>query len=723
MPINPNTVSSLYTPLYLVDSKPLDAKFKINSLLNIQDIAPAYVGHIFYSVSENKHYKVTSIKNGYFHYSSSSVQPYQPLGLEYVQWELVPDYYIDTYEEFGAGGSTETPQTIKTKYESNADTNAYTDAEKTKLTGIEVGAQVNPTFKTVGGQSITGAGDIPVNVAFNLQSDSIATYANLPTGLNNTTDVNKAYYVQSDKLVYVWDGTAFPLEGNGIDFKGDDDVRQVLQEFLEGSAYVVFDYSTSVWQDALRRDDGSNLPNIYNKSITIPISNINKFRYQGRLWQSGDQPDIDTTSTVLGKKSDGTYVQLLPAVLSPAGGGLVPIGEYEFDSVGIVELYINRANDNTYIPILSKLFVETDAVKKEIVRRTPEFESTFNVLDYKLDSDIDDRLCIQRAINDCFVKGGGKVFFPERLNGYNLGSSLTSREEVVNGLSAPEFPLAQLIIPNNEDTSKLITIEFEGAYIPNFAEEAIVPVGKSNRNVIQSQRIATTNDGSAIIASCWTPGGTYSGKSYIQIVFRNLHFRNNTISSGVDVENKMNGIDMQHVTQFLYDYIKVDISSLLYNAVEPTSSVGILMPSVNNKVQNGEGSSYIAGYYSGLRLGEHFNAKRYIVLGCINGIEFPDTVASYHSASIVHLNIEACRNMIKMQNSNQVLNIFNYDVEHHNDVQKWYNYQFDILKTGGSGVVNIFNAQVVKSFIGNVNEFIVSGNPDYKVFSGVGVTP
>ena len=34
----------------------------------------------------------------------------------------------------------ETAAQIKTKYESNADTNAFTDAEQTKLTGIETGA-------------------------------------------------------------------------------------------------------------------------------------------------------------------------------------------------------------------------------------------------------------------------------------------------------------------------------------------------------------------------------------------------------------------------------------------------------------------------------------------------------------------------------------------------------------------------------------------------------
>lgn len=235
MPINPNNVSYLTKSLYLTTGEPIDAKFKIQSLLYLNDISPAYVGHIFYSEDENNHYKITSVKDGYLDYQSNLIVPEQPMGDEYLDYEIVPNYFIDGYELLASGGgSSETPQTIKTKYESNANTNAYTDSEKTKLAGIEVGAQVNPTFKTVGGQSITGAGNIPVTVPFNIQSDSILTYTNLPTGLNNTTDVNKAYYVQSDKLVYVWDGTAFPTEGNGIDLRGDANPEDIVNEaFLQ----------------------------------------------------------------------------------------------------------------------------------------------------------------------------------------------------------------------------------------------------------------------------------------------------------------------------------------------------------------------------------------------------------------------------------------------------------------------------------------------------------
>ena len=45
----------------------------------------------------------------------------------------------------GVTGQQQTAAEIKTAYESNADTNAFTDAEKTKLTGIETGATADQT--------------------------------------------------------------------------------------------------------------------------------------------------------------------------------------------------------------------------------------------------------------------------------------------------------------------------------------------------------------------------------------------------------------------------------------------------------------------------------------------------------------------------------------------------------------------------------------------------
>jgi len=80
----------------------------------------------------------------------------------------------DSQWELQQGQSTaETPATIKTKYESNPDTNAFTDSEKTNLnnqsgtnTGDEttVGIQSKRPLKTVDGQTLEGSGDIPFPV-------------------------------------------------------------------------------------------------------------------------------------------------------------------------------------------------------------------------------------------------------------------------------------------------------------------------------------------------------------------------------------------------------------------------------------------------------------------------------------------------------------------------------------------------------------------------------
>lgn len=45
-------------------------------------------------------------------------------------------------------------------------------------------------------------------------SGRVATYSALPSGLG-TGDAGKAYYVEADGLIYIWDGSAFPASGSG----------------------------------------------------------------------------------------------------------------------------------------------------------------------------------------------------------------------------------------------------------------------------------------------------------------------------------------------------------------------------------------------------------------------------------------------------------------------------------------------------------------------------
>ena len=56
----------------------------------------------------------------------------------------------------GGGGSSETAATIKQKYESNENTNAFTDEDKQKLEGIEVASDIS-SFTTSFNEAFTAS--------------------------------------------------------------------------------------------------------------------------------------------------------------------------------------------------------------------------------------------------------------------------------------------------------------------------------------------------------------------------------------------------------------------------------------------------------------------------------------------------------------------------------------------------------------------------------------
>lgn len=66
-----------------------------------------------------------------------------------------------------------------------------------------------------GSQGIQG----PQGTGLQLQG-RVPSYSNLPSGLNSTTDKGKAWIVDADGLLYIWDGSAFPTSGNGLSIVG-----------------------------------------------------------------------------------------------------------------------------------------------------------------------------------------------------------------------------------------------------------------------------------------------------------------------------------------------------------------------------------------------------------------------------------------------------------------------------------------------------------------------
>lgn len=160
----------------------------------------------------------------------------------------------------GGGGSAETPATIKTKYESNPDTNAFTDAEKAKLAAVEAGATadmtpaeivaaVNAALGNAGWQSGSAGGIYSsewkgTRAYFAISSGATSTWIQIPfvasqfdnisaygvAGLTIPAGVTKARlramvrrnaYSGNNQFIFYKNGTAMP-EGSGGAVEGID---------------------------------------------------------------------------------------------------------------------------------------------------------------------------------------------------------------------------------------------------------------------------------------------------------------------------------------------------------------------------------------------------------------------------------------------------------------------------------------------------------------------
>ena len=107
---------------------------------------------------------------------------------------------INTLQTNNTGVNTgdETPLSVKTKYESNANTNAFTDTEKTKVTnlsGINSGdettlsIQTKRPLKTVNGNSLEGIGDVAISGAALTKVSSYSSVVINNFNTNTLTDV------------------------------------------------------------------------------------------------------------------------------------------------------------------------------------------------------------------------------------------------------------------------------------------------------------------------------------------------------------------------------------------------------------------------------------------------------------------------------------------------------------------------------------------------------
>ena len=102
---------------------------------------------------------------------------------------FILDSDSDAWIQQGAAVGAETPASIKTKYESNPDTNVFLDAEKTKLSGIDVGATDDQTAAEI---AALVAAEADTNFITDAEKTKIANAVVLNTHIGQT-DTPAAY--------------------------------------------------------------------------------------------------------------------------------------------------------------------------------------------------------------------------------------------------------------------------------------------------------------------------------------------------------------------------------------------------------------------------------------------------------------------------------------------------------------------------------------------------
>lgn len=192
-------------------------------------------------------------------------------------------FYFDTTQNKGfewdgtiwvPRGVEETAASIKTKYESNSDTNAFTDSEKTKLAGIESGAEVNDTASQVATKYESNSDtnkftDAEKSKLAGLESSKyLGTYANLSAlqtaqpspDIGSYADVDGG--VGSEVSRYIWD---------------DDDAEYVVQGgsgTAETAASIKTKYESNADTNAFTDAEKTKVANSTEK-VTATITGDN----------------------------------------------------------------------------------------------------------------------------------------------------------------------------------------------------------------------------------------------------------------------------------------------------------------------------------------------------------------------------------------------------------------------------------------------------------------
>ena len=195
-----------------------------------------------------------------------------------------------------------TPATIKTNYESNANTNAFTDAEQTKLTGIETGATVYTTTDFNADLATKTTDDLTEGTNLYYTTARANTDFDTRLGIKSTTDLTEGtnlYYTAAradtqsqlnitamleevkvlNTISKITNNDATWAANNGTDINSWTQLQSEVWITATGR-YVANDLAPSIESEAYRDIDVSSITNLIDNgiisvSLSAVINNLN----------------------------------------------------------------------------------------------------------------------------------------------------------------------------------------------------------------------------------------------------------------------------------------------------------------------------------------------------------------------------------------------------------------------------------------------------------------
>ncbi|QGH74830.1 hypothetical protein MAL1_00083 [Bacteriophage DSS3_MAL1] len=262
-----------------------------------------------------------------------------------------------------SGGGTDTPADIKTKYESNADTNAFTDAEKAKLSGIDAGATDDQT-----GAEIVSAIDTELG-STDWQSgggggSSLPTINSGDSGkalvVNGTEDGtewkdvgDRAYIAATNAFIAAEPGaassSAYATKGNVIKALSDRILHRVSSVFTAGQTVKLVVAEVGSAQP-------HTITEIIYESVPETISSST-----GHTFTVGAIPlTSGTTYAIMFVRTDGSATTAMAVPFPPYAGVVDPFGDLEWESSVRYASNSPAVSDNTYHDTLTGVYMIVD---------------------------------------------------------------------------------------------------------------------------------------------------------------------------------------------------------------------------------------------------------------------------------------------------------------------------------------------------------------------------